>query len=646
MGRVAGIRALAVSGFLVLGLACGVRGTATAEAPGSTKLINSIGMKLVRIEPGRFIMGAGEAPPHDRKQWELRDWDEAPAHRVKISKPYYLGACEVTNAQYEQFDPGHKRFRGLQGASKTDDEPVTFVAWQQAVDFCRWLAGKEGRPYRLPSEAEWEYACHAGTTTAYSSGDTLTPQQADFGLAADGRKKITTVPVGSYPANAWGLHDMHGNVAEWCLDWYGPYEAGEQTDPVGRVDGYARITRGWSYLAASHPRGAVRYCRSANRSGHLPEDANCCTGFRVAIGEMPGGKPLPVVVPPCQQDVKQTAAPAEGPDPAKPYFVDFGKEGKAPVVPKDTFGPIFSHWNHYSTVCVCPNGDVLAAWYTTVEEEGRELAQGASRLRAGADRWDPPSLFFDVPDVNDHAPVLFCDGKRIYHFSTQSLHGWDYASDVVRVSDDSGATWSKPRIILSRDDPDHLSQPCSALLAKDGTLVLACDGDYHQRERLMLSRDRGATWSVAAGDLRKKAGRYVIHPAIVQRADGGLLSFMRGPDPMPVFVSKDLGDTWEEQATPFPGISVGQKAAVLKLRSGGLLLCSHDNKKRLVGGGTFAALSLDDGKTWPHVRKVAGPDGYMSLAQAPDRVIYLVGPNGFKINSAAFNEAWLKEHKP
>jgi hypothetical protein len=295
---------------------------------------------------------------------------------------------------------------------------------------------------------------------------------------------------------------------------------------------------------------------------------------------------------------------------------------------------------------VCPNGDVLAAWYTTVEEEGRELAQAASRLRAGADRWDPPSLFFDVPDVNDHAPVLLGDGKRIYHFSTQSLHGWDYASDVLRVSDDSGATWSKPRIILSRDDPDHLSQPCSALLAKDGTLVLACDGDNHDRERLLLSRDRGATWSVAAGDLRKQAGRYVIHPAIVERADGTLLSFMRGPDPMPVFVSKDLGDTWAEQATPFPGISVGQKAAVLKLRSGGLLLCSHDNKKRLVGGGTFAALSLDDGKTWPHVRKVAGPDGYMSLAQTPDGVIYLVGPNGFKINCAAFNEAWLKERKP
>ena len=316
------------------------------------------------------------------------------------------------------------------------------------------------------------------------------------------------------------------------------------------------------------------------------------------------------------------------------------------MVPRDTFGPIFSSWNHYSTVCVCPNGDVLAAWYSTIEEEGRELAQAASRLRAGADRWDPPSLFFDVPDVNDHAPVLFCDGRRIYHFATQSLDGWDYASDIVRVSDDNGATWSKPRIILPRDNPDHLSQPCSALLAKDGALLLACDGDGHERERLILSRDRGATWSVPAGDLRKQAGRYVIHPAIVQRADGGLLSFMRGPHPMPVFVSNDLGDTWREQSSPFPGITVGQKAAVLKLRSGALLLSSHDNTKQLVGGGTFAALSLDDGRTWPHVRKVEGPGGYLSLAQAANGVIYLVGPNGSKIGCTAFNEAWLKQRKP
>src|SRR5262249_25519430 len=150
-------------------------------------------------------------------------------------KPFLLGVHEVTNAQYEQFDPEHKKLRGKDGVSNRDDEPVTFVTWQQAADFCAWLSKKEGKPYRLPTEAEWEYACRAGTTPPYWTGDTLTAEQANLGLGKEGRLQ-TTMPVGSYPANAWGLHEVHGNVAEWCLDWYGPYETGEQTDPVGRAD--------------------------------------------------------------------------------------------------------------------------------------------------------------------------------------------------------------------------------------------------------------------------------------------------------------------------------------------------------------------------------------------------------------------------
>src|SRR5205807_2400219 len=145
-------------------------------------------------------------------------------------------------------------------------------------------------------------------------------------------------------------------------------------------------------------------------------------------------------------------------------------------------------------------------------------------------------------------------------------------------------------------------------------------------ERLLISADAGKSWKVTGGDMRKSAGgRYVIHPAVIQRGDGAFLSFLRGPDPMPVLVSKDLGETWVVQETPFPGIGGGQKAAVLRLASGAMLLCSMDRSKKLVGGGAFAALSFDDGKTWPHVRKVEGTGGYMALAQTPNGVIYLVG---------------------
>jgi sulfatase modifying factor 1 len=612
--------------------------------PTAKEHTNSIGMKLLRIEPGSFRRGTGDVPPRSREEWQARDWDESPAHTVKITRPFYLGKYEVTNAQYEQFDPEHRKLRGRGGASEGADDPVTHVTWQQAVDFCAWLAKKEGRPYRLPTEAEWEYACRAGTTTPSSTGEKLTPEQANLGVGPDGQR-IKTVPVGRYKANAWGLCDMHGNVAEWCLDWYGPYEAGEQTDPVGRADGDVRVVRGWSWLVPREAHESARMARAANRSGHLPEDANRYTGFRVCLGELPATKPLPAVVLPSQRDVKQTAAPKEGPDPRKPYFVNWTAAGKNPQIPANTWGPIFSQHNHYGAVCVCPNGDVLACWYTCVREPGRELALACSRLRVGAERWDPASLFFDAPDVNDHAPVLLCDGKRIYHFFLQALGGWDDASIALRTSDNSGATWSKPRLILDRERADKMSQPCSAFVAKDGTLVLACDGERHRDERLLTSRDGGKTWKVGKGDFRAASGgKYVIHPAIVPLDDGSILAFLRGQHPMPSFVSRDLGESWEARVTPFPGIGSGQKCAALRLASGALLLCSIDSRKQVVeGGGTFAALSLDQGKTWPHVRKIEGVGGYLALAQAPDGVIHLFGT---RQGAACFNEAWLREGKP
>lgn len=513
---------------------------------------------FLRLQPGEFVRGEGEGPPRSREEWKLREADEAPAHRVRLTRGFEIGATEVTNAEFRRFDPAHKG---------PDAEPAVRVTWAQAVAFCERAGG------RLPTEAEWEYARRAG-------------------------------------------HPLGGRVAEWCLDWYGPYEAGEQTDPVGRADGVARVVR-----------GGPKVLRPSDRAGHLPEDANRLTGFRVVRGERPSTSPLPVRPP-----APRPAPLARIPLPS-PYYVDFTKEKWNPSLPKESWGPVFSAWNHFAAVCVCPNGDVLAAWYTTVSEEGRELAQASARLPAGAERWEPAEPFFDVPGVNDHAPVLLRDGDRIHHFFTQSLRGWDDASDVVRHSDDDGRTWSKPRIVLSRDDPRRMSQPCSAYVAKDGTLLLAVDGDGHRDERVLRSADRGLTWTLGKGDLRKAAGAYAIHPAIVPRADGAVLAFLRGPDPMPLLVSTDQGDSWERGETPFKGIGVGQKAAALRLSSGALLLVSFD-------GGPFAALSPDEGKTWPHRRKLGGVEGYLAAAQGVDGRIVVFGS---KMSCVAFDEAWIKE---
>jgi len=129
---------------------------AAGQTADTERFTNSLGMEFVQIAPGSFAMGQAEGG----------DWDEVPVHDVTISNAFYMSVTEVTNSQFEAFDPGHQELRGKQGFSRGDDEAVVFVSWEEAAAFCAWLSEKEGKPYRLPTEAEWEYACRAETTTA------------------------------------------------------------------------------------------------------------------------------------------------------------------------------------------------------------------------------------------------------------------------------------------------------------------------------------------------------------------------------------------------------------------------------------------------------------------------------------------------
>ncbi|MBN1418451.1 MAG: formylglycine-generating enzyme family protein, partial [Planctomycetes bacterium] len=259
----------------------GFAATAGGESAGAEVVLPSAGMRFVRIEPGTFRMGQDEGG----------DFDERPAHTVRITKPFWMSVTEVTNAQYETFDPAHRSYRGRHKLSSGDGEAVVYVSWHDAVRFCAWLSEKEGKPCRLPTEAEWEYACRAGTTTAYHTGDTL-PSAFQKRQKQEWSPVAVPLDVGKTPANAWGLHDMHGNVEEWCSDGYGPYEAAEAVDPVGRADGDFKVTRGGSHTTL------VEYLRSANRAGALPEDKHWLIGFRVVIGETPATPPLPPPPPP------------------------------------------------------------------------------------------------------------------------------------------------------------------------------------------------------------------------------------------------------------------------------------------------------------------------------------------------------------
>ena len=616
---------------------------------------NSIGMRMVRVLPGEFVMGCGKEAPKTNREFGEREWDEAPEHKVTIGKDFYIGAFEVTNAQYEKFDPEHRKFRGDARMVETpgvkvsvaDDEPVTFVTYDQALKFCEWLTKKDGKPYRLPTEAEWEYACRAGTDTAFHTGATLTAEQANLGRLYDKNgKESFTKPVGSHPPNAFGLSDMHGNVAEWCLDWYGPYEPGAQTDPVGRASGYARVARGGSYrllVVGRDPES--KFVRSANRAGYLPADANRECGFRVVQAPMPATKPLPELPPLCMQNVKQEIPKAHERH-KDPYFCDFTKEKKNPAQ-KGFLGPFFNHC-HYTSIIACPNGDMLAVWDSIHNEYTKDATCAASRLPYGSDTWQPVSELFKVPDINFMAGTALSDGKSVYLFAPMALYGFRDAGIAMRKSDDSGATWDQPRFIYPREGDKNVSawylqEVLTSALGPKGELLFSSEL-YQGNWGFFMSRDQGASWKVN-GVARGGGG---CHATLHIGKSGKWTAYVRGGpgETMPRYESADEGKTWTlGQPTPFPKAGIGNKLKVLTLASGATLLVTADQFTPTLAGGkqghALVALSDDEGKTWKHVRSVP-VNGGMSAAQNLDGLIYVFGSG---MACTAFNEAWVRQGK-
>ena len=269
----------------------------------------SLTLTLVEIPAGSFLMGS---PPEEPE----RSDDEGPQHEVTLES-FFISQTPITQAQWREVagwqplpaerwgrdlnpDPSHFQTREgqaegevrlFEGEANTDNRPVENVSWLDAMEFCNRLSQRTGCTYSLPSEAQWEYACRAGTTTPFHFGDTISPELANYDgnyAYADGSKGIyreKTTPVGTFPANAWGLHDMHGNVWEWCLDeWHDSYE-GAPTDGRALVDAAERekskesvktkLLRGGSW--GDNP----RYCRSAFRYRNQPDDAGSYVGFRV-----------------------------------------------------------------------------------------------------------------------------------------------------------------------------------------------------------------------------------------------------------------------------------------------------------------------------------------------------------------------------
>lgn len=243
-------------------------------AQGAERTIAELGLALIWVEPGTFTMGS---PPDETGRHKA----EGPQTKVTLTSGFWLGATPVTQAQYREITGENpSRFQTAGEAA-----PVERVSWEEAIAFCAALTEREraagrlpdGFVYLLPTEAQWEYACRAGSTTPYSG-------EIDAMAWHEGNSGGATHPVAQKQPNAWGFYDMSGNVLEWCHDWYGDYTGGVVVDPVGPAHGYFRIARGGSW------RVDANVGRSAARAGGSPGRRDYTMGFRVALTRPAAGR--------------------------------------------------------------------------------------------------------------------------------------------------------------------------------------------------------------------------------------------------------------------------------------------------------------------------------------------------------------------
>jgi formylglycine-generating enzyme required for sulfatase activity len=281
-----GLGGLAGGYWFILQRNAAPAGASNAAVQTRPTLVNSLDMKFVQVPKGKFLMGSPKT--------EMHRGDDETQHEVAITHDFLLGMHEVTQGQYQKlmgenpsfFTPGKAKVR----VKDTSASPVEGVTWRQAALFCKKLGElpaeqAKKRSYRLPTEAEWEYACRAGATTALHFGDAVDSYSANFnglspyGAGRGGPFHRTTWKVGEYPANAFGLHDMHGNVMEWCQDWYAAdyYSRSPKEDPPGPAEGTEKVARGGSWSNSG------KACRSAVRAKLPPDQSHYGLGFRVVL---------------------------------------------------------------------------------------------------------------------------------------------------------------------------------------------------------------------------------------------------------------------------------------------------------------------------------------------------------------------------
>jgi formylglycine-generating enzyme required for sulfatase activity len=594
--------------------------------PSLAAATNSIGMELVEIPAGRFRMGSTAA-----------NWDEHPVRTVTITRPFLISRQEVTRLQFLEFRRDFPSSATMKGIGAT---------WNDAVAFCAWLSEREGRPYRLPTEAEWEHACRL------EGGH-------------DGGKLV-------------GMLD---DIAEWCSDWYGPYPEADEVDPVGPEGGMVRVLRGDKLDIDDRVIAPWGYNRPSYRAGMPPTFGRplgeAAISFRVVQAPPVQTPPRAVTPELFQLGIRQTTGAAiaqHRPDPKKPYFRKrhmvatppetwegnrFERPGHARAMEALALHPGLAGHQHSAALEVLPNGDLLMVAYTSWTEYSPEVALMAVRLRYGHDHWEMPSFGFDLPSVNDHAPLLWTDGDATHLFwgAPKLPFAIPFQWTTTR---DSGASWEEIRFpTFSGPRGTSDAQPINtAFRDKNGVIYIASDGSGAD-SLLWASDDDMKTWRDPGG--RTNGG----HSTFALLSDGTSILALNGRKThidhyMTTSLSRDGAASFTTGKSPFAWGGSNQRASLLRLRSGRLLFAtdakhSVDRSPPEFEGmqGSLLAVSDDDGRTWRwkkliggqlhETRKVRGfgTIGYSVLRQGRDDLIHLVTTMTEPCLHFTFNEAWL-----
>lgn len=625
---------------------------------------NSLGIEMIPLPTGSFSMGADKQALTDditdghsvmSRRPTLGDFDEYPAHEVRLTHSFSIAATQVTVEQFREFDPAYQ-------PNPLHPEYAAGISWYQAEQFCAWLSKKEGKHYRLPTEAEWEYAARAGSQTPFADGEE---------------------PLKTDEPNRWGLRNMGNGRPEWTLDWYAlyPQSATKGVDPHGPATELMKVVRGGGLDSKAsknsadegYPAASPYFARSANRASMTPmfRSDHGNIGFRVVQADDPASPPSSPQKLFFETAVKQTAnAPSPGPNPHKPFyrtidlFPDIGSRSMSDIGWRLGLARGLGIHYHNSAIQELPNGDLLAAYYNTPDQEDDpDQTILIMRRRAGSLSWDMPEPWPYFADAACAGPVIWNDpaarnlphGQVWFFWGTPRLIG--DAPFYFTQSTDNGVTWG-PVHVPQFPAPigRYVSQPINSVVrGHDGTILIPTDSAGRDAEGngsisvAWASHDDGRTWYDSGG---RTAGR---HTSIVIRKDGAILGFggknSNIDGRMPLAISTDGGKSWTKQKTPFDPLESGERPSIIRLTSGRLFFVADynpQNQKHIHKDGAYVALSDDEGVTWKQKR--FPPDivtvGYTTATQDHDGIIHIVtskNPTNYEIE---LNEAWILSDAP